>query len=477
MKIQYFLFLSLICFAFGADELKFVVEVFRHGHRAPEKELNFFDSVSWPKGFGELTAMGQRMHYLLGQLLREKYIVEQNLLDENYNQKQIYIRSTDYTRTIMSAQSQLLGIYGAGNVTKLTEKQIEMSKPFMDLTIDEQIITELKSSAVPFDIVNFPIHAFGREYDDVILYDSCPLYGQITELSKTSTDYKDVIIRNQEFFKQLAQILEFDYKILNQGANAYYLADSLISADFDCRRPEGITDQMMQNIKEIIFQFDSAIYLPQQYPIMKNLTMYGFAREMNKYFNQSVQNDMTDRNNLRFVFYSTHDTTLQTFLAGLEHPATNIIPYSSNLIFELYKREDSKEHYVKVFYNGEDLNIFGKTENEMEYEEFLTALNETAVKDYAEECKIKKDKVSKTKLENLLRSEWDKEEKEESDEDDKKKEEEISNLRKSIVCVSLVVFLTMLGFLLLARDVRKQKRQNNKQNSSPFKLINNTLQI
>ncbi len=45
------------------------------------------------------------MHYLIGDKLRTTYIHEQQFLDAQYNAKQLYVESTSYDRTIMSARA------------------------------------------------------------------------------------------------------------------------------------------------------------------------------------------------------------------------------------------------------------------------------------------------------------------------------------------------------------------------------------
>ena len=52
--------------------------------------------------------------YDLGAALRQKYVLEENLLPPTYSASTLYVRSTDYDRTLMSAQSLLLGLYPNG---------------------------------------------------------------------------------------------------------------------------------------------------------------------------------------------------------------------------------------------------------------------------------------------------------------------------------------------------------------------------
>ena len=94
----------LLVTATYASELVALVEVCRHGSRAPT-DYNGYDAGNWPWGRGELTPTGQRMHYLNGVEFRKRYIEfeDRKLFGPAYNESEIYVRSTDVNRTIMSA--------------------------------------------------------------------------------------------------------------------------------------------------------------------------------------------------------------------------------------------------------------------------------------------------------------------------------------------------------------------------------------
>ncbi|KRX24778.1 Methionine--tRNA ligase, mitochondrial [Trichinella nelsoni] len=85
--------------------------IWRHGHRTPiylipsDIENN---ASTWNIGLGELTKLGMRQCYELGQMLGKRYI-EQYPLFKSSILNEIYIRSSDTNRTLMSAASVMAG--------------------------------------------------------------------------------------------------------------------------------------------------------------------------------------------------------------------------------------------------------------------------------------------------------------------------------------------------------------------------------
>ncbi|KER28785.1 hypothetical protein T265_13517 [Opisthorchis viverrini] len=85
--------------------------LFRHGDRTPSKPMlkdtgPFEDT--WPLGRGQLTEEGVLQEFELGLWLRKEY---NGFIHQKYNASNFYLRSTDYDRTLMSAQAMAAGLY------------------------------------------------------------------------------------------------------------------------------------------------------------------------------------------------------------------------------------------------------------------------------------------------------------------------------------------------------------------------------
>ena len=77
-------------------------------------------------GIGQLTPTGMQQTLKLGKAIRERYIEAKGFLGESYSRKEFYVRSTDYERTLMSAESVLAGLYplGTGPLAKNGEEGV-----------------------------------------------------------------------------------------------------------------------------------------------------------------------------------------------------------------------------------------------------------------------------------------------------------------------------------------------------------------
>lgn len=87
--------------------LYFVFSTFRHGARSPFSKIDYFgNNISNP---GALSRYGAIQHLEIGKKYHQRYW---NFLNMSFDKNQIYIRSSDIERTIVSTLKQLEGLFG-----------------------------------------------------------------------------------------------------------------------------------------------------------------------------------------------------------------------------------------------------------------------------------------------------------------------------------------------------------------------------
>uniref|UniRef100_A0A915Q7L5 Uncharacterized protein n=1 Tax=Setaria digitata TaxID=48799 RepID=A0A915Q7L5_9BILA len=179
--------LILIVTSSLADELVFVQIIWRHGDRAPifAYPTDIHQEEAWRYGWGELTELGMKQQFALGDLIRQRYIERNyNFLSHNYHPKEVYIRSTDVNRTLVSAMANLAGMYPTGIAGR--------DYP--------------KSEKWPSHWTPIPIHTVENNEDYVgNVFSRCPRASQLTAIIRCSKQYQKVADENKDFFDYVSK--------------------------------------------------------------------------------------------------------------------------------------------------------------------------------------------------------------------------------------------------------------------------------
>ncbi|KAK6009413.1 histidine acid phosphatase, partial [Ostertagia ostertagi] len=93
----------------NADTLVYLQVAWRHGDRTPATSVPFNDASAWEEGLGELTRKGIAQQYRLGKWLRARY---GRWFGNRFDRNEVFVRSSDYNRTIMSAQANMADFLG-----------------------------------------------------------------------------------------------------------------------------------------------------------------------------------------------------------------------------------------------------------------------------------------------------------------------------------------------------------------------------
>ncbi|PIK59070.1 putative lysosomal acid phosphatase [Apostichopus japonicus] len=319
-------------------------QIFRHGYRSPIDGYpsDEIKEDQWPQGFGQLTAKNlgnilflssfswinlerHEQHHKLGLWLHERYMVNNALLNETYKKSEIWIRSSAYDRTIMSAQSCLSGLY------MLKEKNI------MELLWTPiPVWTEKMQS----DYLMSPWHC------------PCPRFTTLQKDRMKNPKIKEYMDNNKEFFNFLQE-----KSGLSENStfwNYTRLADTIVMELDDNRTvnqwAQNETVQLkLKTLLDIGSGFNFANATAEETSIVSGLIL----KEISHSFNDIVTNSMHHQAHI----FSGHDTTLAPLLAALSAKEIDHKPTpASCILLELY--QDDKTFTVEMHYrNGTDEKV------------------------------------------------------------------------------------------------------------------------
>lgn len=328
-KIAYIFILIIFFIAnnvFAAEKILFSVDLIRHGDRTPTHQMTK-SYLDWNEGLGELTTKGINQEIQLGEKLRRIYINQDHLLPEIYNPNSIYVRSTDATRAIKSANSLLLGLYPPN--TRVKNQEIS-------------------------------VHVVPKNKDNLLI-------------TKPSNNIFSIINRyyvNSNFWK--AKTIKLQYKLnywtevtglsLNNFHQLDQLADNLyVRRTNNIPLPKGISNK---DADEIISVSESAITNEFKLKSVTNPMGKEFLKTVSNYLKQVTQHATP----IKYVLFSGHDSSIMSAMNTLGSPLDKIPEYASRLNFSLINNEN--RYQVRVSYNDKPVFIPACKSNTCTLEQF-----------------------------------------------------------------------------------------------------------
>lgn len=341
------LFISAPSFVFAADTLIFAVDLIRHGDRTPVSSLPAVH-YEWKEGLGQLTAEGMQQEYNLGQALRKKYIEQTHLLPEHYQYGTIYARSTDYHRTLMSAESLLVGLYPPGTGPNTTDSPLP---------------------ALPHGFQPIPVFSAPSKYDDVIIQEVNPVE-RIRLLEQYVYSTKEWQQKNTLFKDKYPVWSRLTGMPINGLEDMQLLGHTLyIHQLHNAPMPDGLSNEDIKTIIDLSDWVFMAQEKPQQIGIAHSTRM---MTNIVRYLDNASQ----QKTPLKYVLLSAHDTTIARALSFMGAPLDKTPPYASNLNFALY--ESGANYYtVHITFNGSPVSIPACGGSVCELQQFKTLVNTT----------------------------------------------------------------------------------------------------
>ncbi|KTD31025.1 major acid phosphatase Map (histidine-acid phosphatase) [Legionella moravica] len=345
IRLAFALLFSVPSVLFAADTLIFAIDIIRHGDRTP---ITLLPTVphQWPEGPGQLTAKGMQQEYNLGVAFRKKYIEQTHLLPEHYEYGTLYVRSTDYERTLMSAQSLLLGLYPQGTGPKTTESS---------------------SPALPNGFQPIPIFSAPSKYDEIILQrlsrEEHEKLMQQYVYSNKNWQQKNEALKNK--YPLWSQLTGYTIKSLN---DLQPLGDTLyIHQIHNAPMPAGLSAEDL----ETIISASNWAFMAQERP--KEVAK-AYSTKIMTNIAKFLETGSKQSSKLKYVLLSAHDTTVAGALSFLGAPLDNPPPYASNLNFSLYE-SGSNYYTVQVTYNNEPVTIPACGGTVCELQQFIQLIN------------------------------------------------------------------------------------------------------
>lgn len=311
------------------SEIEFVTVVYRHGDRTPVRTFptDRYDESYWPSGWGQLTNAGKNEHFELGKWLRDRY---QGFLPLEYNEKDIYVESTNYSRTLMSALSNLAGLY-------------------------EPVGRDVWRPNINWQPIPVRISSQFLDYGDVDGL-KCEKYEKLEEELQNSESVQNQSRKYSEVFKNLTELSGMEIPELGFSKAGLIYESFFIEQSNGLELPSWAHDYYPQPLTDIN-NYEST--LPANNQDLKRLKCGPFLKEILDHFDQKINGSLTKK----MWQYSGHDTTVANLMQCLNVYDNEVPPYASALILELHKQR--RQYHVRVSYRKDqvltDLTIPGCT--------------------------------------------------------------------------------------------------------------------
>ncbi|KAK6015245.1 histidine acid phosphatase [Ostertagia ostertagi] len=324
----------------NADTLVYLQVAWRHGDRTPATSVPFNDASAWEEGLGELTRKG--IAIALEVVLRAR-IWQPWFWQSFRTATPVFVRSSDYNRTIMSAQANMAGLFPPSK-------------------------SEMWEDNLPWQPV--PVHSVPRAIDKELYEDiSCPTANEEFSTLWRSEVVKRMEIENEdfiEFLKEKTKIPNFEFRKLWMVFDNLFCMKRIIRCSFLTQHDNTL-------------QTETA--LPNVGPLLKDII---------ERFEAKVNGVLGDKPKL--YAYSAHDTTLAAMLSAMGIFPEHFPRYSSAVLLELHRKNG--QLIVEVYYkNVTDVdslyhyNIPG-CEDPCTLDAFKSAMNRYLPVDWNAECGI-----------------------------------------------------------------------------------------
>ncbi|XP_072374846.1 lysosomal acid phosphatase-like [Scyliorhinus torazame] len=302
-----------------------------------------------------------RQHYELGQYLRRRY---KDFLNSSYEREEIYVRSTDIDRTLMSAQSDLAGLYPPHG---------------------RQIFNpDLKWQPIPVHTVPVKDEKFLK-----FPIPNCPRYEKLLEESMNSKTVQDKVKESQALLDMVSE----KTKLKVTFENVWKLYDTMLCEKIhNFSLPAWLTPEAMARLRELNELGIEALFRLHETRMKSRLQGGVLLKQILQNIAQVVNGTNSTH---KFIMYSAHDTTLIALQMALNIYNGIIPPYASCHIFELYQEDDGSFTLDMYFRNDSSSDVHLLTlpscTEHCPLQNFIQDTQDLISDNRDEECKLSRD--------------------------------------------------------------------------------------
>ena len=293
------------------NNLYFVFTTFRHGARSPFSVKDTFGNpIASP---GALSSYGALQHLEIGKNYRKRY---SNFLNMDFDKKEMYIRSSDVERTIISTQKQLEGLFN---------KTIDRSN---------------------FEIVSGGLDFWNLYHINDKEHKKMNEYKKSCQKRALGPDYSQI------YKTEIFPILKSCYNISNKP-EVYGFCDSVYTAYFEYVYNNDINNQIGKCGSENAIKMYDFCY--QWFNTFRGWDEYGaymfylLYQHIFKYMNKAIKG----KGPIKMFMIGGHDITVDKFMNYLDGlkiiPRTHYPHYACNIVIEL--RKYNNDFYLEFYYN------------------------------------------------------------------------------------------------------------------------------
>lgn len=331
------------------SELVLVHVIFRHGARTPS---SFYpndpnkNETFYPFGFGQLTTKGKQGEYELGQLLRKEY---GEFLGKDFTNELVYVRSTDFTRTRMSALLVLAGLF----------------PPSENLVWNKDLLW----LPIPVDYVPY------AKEDLLHPEASCPFKSDFLDKQPNNAEAREKFITpHKSVMDEISKLSGMKIKSPTEAQTLFLIISC--EKDLGLKLPEW-AEKMYSQLQKIA----ALAYSYQNFDAdIRKINAGYLVDKIIKDTDDKIKNRLNPGNR-RIFLYSGHETTVGYLLDvfGINDD-TKMPPYGSALAIEVRRKDN--EYFIRLRHrdNTNEMVFHDKTlkgcENLCSFEKFVEINND-----------------------------------------------------------------------------------------------------